>query len=227
MSHAPAWDDFRRLRYSAGGYLATREISQRLGAAIAYAGWRLDLSPATLTWTGLVLNLAASAVYAYAPSGMAAALIALLLYESASGFDCADGQLARATGRASAYGAWLDLALDYVRCILIAGAVVLTLRRLGLDRDAHLLPALPLLAGMVISAHTGIALRDAPAASGARRPTHLGAQAMRLAIDTPCLFLALCALRDWPMALATYCAAFGLADCIIAGTAAYRRLGRG
>jgi phosphatidylglycerophosphate synthase len=225
VTGSPSWDDFRRLRFSAGGYLVTREFSQRVGAVIAYAGWRSGCSPSALTWLGLACNILASALYAFGPPGAGATLAALALYQLAYGFDCADGQLARGSAQSSAFGAWLDLALDYVRCILVAGAVLLVLAGDGrMPLELALLPAGLLLAGMVVSAHTGMALRGVPRGAAAEPLATVPAAMVRVAIDTPTILLVLCILRGWPAGLGLYCAALGIVDCLVAGLAARRRL---
>jgi phosphatidylglycerophosphate synthase len=226
MPPAPTWPQFRELRFSAGGYPLTRHVSQRLGAALAYGGMRLGTSAAALTLSGLALNVAASATYALAPPGMASWLAALLLLQLAYGFDCADGQLARATQRASAFGAWLDLACDYVRCTLLAFGVLLALARLhGVPLEVAAAASALLLSGTVVGAHTGMAMRGAPRAGPdvAAGPIKTAA---RVLIDTPFLLAVLCVLRDAPGALALAAAGFGLAELGIAAAVASRRLPR-
>lgn len=225
MDGLPRWEDFRNLRYSAGGYWLTREFSQRIGARLAYAGYRAGLSPSALTGMGLLFNIAASVVFATRRLDLATSALALLLYQIAYAFDCADGQLARGARQASAFGAWLDLSLDYLRCIAIGGAVLVVVARGLGSLDVALAAAGSLVAGMVISAHTGMALRRAPAAGDADTSPAWTVRALRVVIDTPSILIVLCAARSWPMALACYAAAMGIMDCAVASYVARRRLG--
>jgi phosphatidylglycerophosphate synthase len=100
-----------------GGGLYSEALSQRLGAAFAYGAYRLGLAPTVLTLANLVLGLATSTVVmALAAAGTVSAglpgLVALVGWQVAYALDCADGQLARVTGRTSAAGARLDVLCD-------------------------------------------------------------------------------------------------------------------
>lgn len=114
-----------------GGGLYSEAVSQRLGAAIAFASHQLRLSPAVLTITGVVLGVGASwALIALAPTTTAGTLPALVLglsvglgWQVAYAFDCADGQLARATGRTSDAGARLDILCDVVTQVSLVAAL--------------------------------------------------------------------------------------------------------
>ncbi|GIW11267.1 MAG: CDP-alcohol phosphatidyltransferase family protein [Chloroflexi bacterium] len=67
------------------------------------------LTPNQLTLLGLVLNGAVAAVLAFGNVRLGGVLVLL-----ASAFDLLDGALARATGRVSRFGAFLDSTLDRV-----------------------------------------------------------------------------------------------------------------
>lgn len=103
-----------------GGGLYSEAISQRLGALIAYGSNRSGWSPTALTLINLVIGLAASvsvvALATRAANGTvtswAVGLAALIGWQVAYAFDCADGQLARVTGRTSSAGARLDILCD-------------------------------------------------------------------------------------------------------------------
>ncbi|HEU5109490.1 MAG TPA: CDP-alcohol phosphatidyltransferase, partial [Micromonosporaceae bacterium] len=84
-----------------GGGLFSEALSQRLGALIALAGHRAGASPTALTLVNLVVCLAAS-VTVIALAGRVAqgsvpawavGLVALVGWQLAYAFDCADGQL--------------------------------------------------------------------------------------------------------------------------------------
>jgi phosphatidylglycerophosphate synthase len=115
-----------------GGGLYSEALSQRLGALIAYISNRLGLSPSTLTLVNLVLGLAAS-VSVIVLAGRSAGgsvegwplgLAALLAWQLAYAFDCADGQLARVTARTSSAGARLDVLCDVAAQIGLVTALV-------------------------------------------------------------------------------------------------------
>ncbi|PZM92141.1 MAG: CDP-alcohol phosphatidyltransferase [Actinobacteria bacterium] len=113
----PGFGDFYRV--NRGGGLFSEAVSQRLGAAIALAAHRLGLSPTTLTVANVLLGLAISSVVVAAAERTGAGappwtigLLALVGWQVAYGLDCADGQLARVTGRTSAAGARVDVLCD-------------------------------------------------------------------------------------------------------------------
>src|SRR5215813_3215505 len=96
-----------------GGGLYSEVVSQRAGALLAYVGNRVGLTPSALTLVNLVLGVGASVVVvAFAPRAAGGGLphwllglVALLAWQLAYAFDCADGQLARVTRRTSSSGA--------------------------------------------------------------------------------------------------------------------------
>jgi len=128
-SPAPRFADFYAVHRGGGLYSAA--LSQRLGAAIALVAARLGLTPAVLTLANLVIGLASSVtVIATAPAvaggrtaAWVAGLVALLGWQLAYAFDCADGQLARVTGQASPTGARLDILADVAAQIALVTAL--------------------------------------------------------------------------------------------------------
>jgi phosphatidylglycerophosphate synthase len=125
----PGAIDFYRV--NRGGGLFSEMISQRIGAAFALAAHRLGLSPTALTLGNLVLGLATS-VAAVALAGRVAAdsvpawvvgLVALVGWQIAYALDCADGQLARVTGRGSPAGARIDVLCDVAAQIALVTAL--------------------------------------------------------------------------------------------------------
>jgi phosphatidylglycerophosphate synthase len=114
----PTAADFYRV--NRGGGLFSEAISQRIGACFAVAAHRLGLAPTALTIANLVFGVTAS-VTVVALAGRVAAgavpawvvgLVALIGWQVAYALDCADGQLARVTGRGSAAGARVDVLCD-------------------------------------------------------------------------------------------------------------------
>jgi len=125
----PTADDFRA-RHRGGG-LFTETINQRIGSYLCVFAYQRGLAPTVLTLANLVIGLGTSiAVVALAtpmrqhevPSAVVG-LGALVLWQLAYSLDCADGQLARVTGRSSAAGARVDILSDVALQISLVAAV--------------------------------------------------------------------------------------------------------
>lgn len=101
--------------HTRGGFAWTRVVSQRIGAVVAVAAVRRDVSPAAVTVASLVVGLTTSAVVLWLAeeARWAAGVVAFVGWQLAYGLDCADGQVARATGSTSAAGARLDVTVDF------------------------------------------------------------------------------------------------------------------
>lgn len=109
-----------------GGFLYTRTVSDRLGTVVAAIAMRLGAHPTYLTLMNLVLGIGGSvAVLAGRPLDQTTPLLVagVVLWQTAYIFDCADGQLARATGKTSAYGSSVDLFTDMAVQISVVAAV--------------------------------------------------------------------------------------------------------
>jgi phosphatidylglycerophosphate synthase len=105
-----------RAHRSEGG-LFCRLISDPLGSWVAAVGIRRGIHPSVVTLSSLVLAITASAiVIAHADQAHGLwfpGLAALVGWQLAYVFDCADGQMARATGKQSEFGARLDVLVDF------------------------------------------------------------------------------------------------------------------
>lgn len=109
-----------------GGFLYTQTVSDRLGTAVAAVGMRLGAHPTYLTLVNLVLGIGGSVaiIASRSPSLIAPLPIAgVVLWQAAYIFDCADGQLARATGKTSAHGGSVDTLVDVAVQISVVAAV--------------------------------------------------------------------------------------------------------
>lgn len=104
-----------------GGGLLTEALNQRVGSLLALAAFRLGMPPSVVTVLGLVVGLIGS-VLVFA-GGTAGALAGLLAWHLAYSLDCADGQLARVTGKASPAGGRLDVLCDIAVQIGVVTAV--------------------------------------------------------------------------------------------------------
>lgn len=197
----------------------TRYLSQPVGGLLAAAAHVLRLSPNAVTLLGLLVMLAASAVFAWG-SGWAGAALAAALFQLGFAFDCADGQLARATRRQSPFGAWLDVACDHIRqgCICLALTV-------SVPSIAGYVCAALLLAGMSVYLHTVMSIKVTAAP-----PLSLGGNANRLRfvlkayLDTPVFLLVFCLLRPCPELLLAYVATYGMLGLARAASLAKLRL---
>lgn len=128
----PAAARFRaQARPDAG--LFTRWMNYPVAARWCVFAYRMRLRPTTFTLANLLLGSAGSVlVIAAAPMiaegqapGVAAAVLAWLMWQAAYCCDCADGQLARVTGTSTAAGAHLDVLCDIgVQIMLITATAV-------------------------------------------------------------------------------------------------------
>jgi phosphatidylglycerophosphate synthase len=125
----PTAEDFRA--QCRGGGLFTLAINQRAGARLAVAADRMAVPPKWLTLCNLFLGVSASTTLVLAAHSMASGRIhaapvaagAWLLWQLAYSLDCADGQLARVTGRCTASGGHLDVFCDAAVHVSVVAAV--------------------------------------------------------------------------------------------------------
>lgn len=105
-----------RNRFALGGYWWTMTVNQTVGAYLARAGIRLGLHPNHVSLGTALLGIATTTVvvltYPYEP--VLAGVVGLVGWQLSYSLDCADGQIARATGQATPRGALLDLLCDFV-----------------------------------------------------------------------------------------------------------------
>jgi phosphatidylglycerophosphate synthase len=109
----------------------------------------LGLSPNAVTLLAFLLSLVAAALYYYAPTGGRSLLLgaAATLFLSAY-LDAVDGRLARATGRQTRGGDFLDHALDRFSDVALVMAI-------GFSGMADARVALAALAGMLLASYMG------------------------------------------------------------------------
>lgn len=132
-----------------GGGLFSEGISQRIGARIAVWAHKRHLSPTVLTIFNLGLGCLVSFVV-IATAGPVAGnrlwavpigLLALVGWQAAYAFDCADGQLARVTGQTSPAGGRLDVLCDVAVQSSLVAALAATAKAQQPDTPAWLLAA--------------------------------------------------------------------------------------
>lgn len=109
-------EDLRQRAEKGRGLFWIRRVNRRIGALVAYALLPTTISPNWVSLAGLAVHSAGALLVATAdtPIGIGHLLGALVLFQVGFSLDCADGQLARARGQTSAFGAWLDVVLDFV-----------------------------------------------------------------------------------------------------------------
>jgi phosphatidylglycerophosphate synthase len=132
-----------------GGGLFSEAVSQRIGARIAVAAHKRRLAPTVLTVFNLGLGCLVSFVVIVAAAPVAngevwawpIGLLALVGWQLAYAFDCADGQLARVTGQSSPAGGRLDVLCDVAVQIALVSALAATAEAQVPDTPAWLLAA--------------------------------------------------------------------------------------
>lgn len=216
---------FWRQRYATQGcYLFTTYFSQRLASILAWAGTKLGISANAVTLIGLFFSLLGSFAYA-GGLGLSAPMLAFVLLQSAYIFDCADGQLARASKLSGPYGAWLDVAADHVGNIAIAMALYWHL--MTTFPAPQLVPFIVLCfaAGETISLHTVSTVKTKAVKEHGVGGAAAVVKYVLLSIkDTPAVIAAMCFLWFYPTLLAVYLVGLGLLDMLSASIQAHLRL---
>lgn len=133
--HRPSLSEsYRRARAHRGyGGLFTESVNDRLGSSVAALGISLGVHPTLITLTDFALALVASVVVIagtdQAHSWWVPGIMAFVLWQLAYVLDCADGQVARATGKRSDFGARVDVLVDFSVQISILCALVSVISR--------------------------------------------------------------------------------------------------
>ncbi len=107
---------FRRRYQGPEGLFWIRRVNHPAGAMLALPLYPTRVTPNVVTVAGLVAHLVGAILVATlpVPGPPPTVLVILLVWQLAFSLDCADGQLARARGQASAFGAWFDQLIDVV-----------------------------------------------------------------------------------------------------------------
>ncbi len=98
-----------------------RYFNRRLSRWFTRVFLALGFSPNTITIVATFVGLLAAVAFAQGTYG--AGLVGALLFQLAAVIDCCDGEVARLTFTESAFGAWLDIAMDNVVHIAIFGGI--------------------------------------------------------------------------------------------------------
>jgi phosphatidylglycerophosphate synthase len=227
--HKPGFAALWSRHYAAGGPPATWWFSQYLGALFAWGALRLGASPTWVTLAALATMIFGCALYATGPLDGTTSLLCLALLQLSYGLDCADGQVARASGRTSEYGAWLDVFCDFIAVQLLTFAMLGVLLRSGFSPAAGIAASLLWACGRTTHLYTATRIR---LAAKSRLQTSGKLTLVRLLLttltDTPVVLLVLALLRNHPAPLALAAAGFGglsLAHAIYVAEKTFPRAG--
>lgn len=116
-----------------------RRVNRRIGAFIALALLPTPTSPNVVSVAGLLVTLIGGVFVTFNHRSIApvTVLIVFVVWQLAFSLDCADGQLARARGQSTPFGAWLDQVLDFVsHSIVFTALTVFAVRTNELDEPA-------------------------------------------------------------------------------------------
>jgi CDP-diacylglycerol---glycerol-3-phosphate 3-phosphatidyltransferase len=190
---------------------------RRLAARSVGGLARTRLSPDALTATGVALaGVAAVLVYLEDRGEILFYWAGALAFLVGSLLDVLDGALARASGRGSAFGAFLDSTLDRVGEGLVLGAIALVFAREG--RTFALAFAIAAVAGSFLVSYT----RARAEALGVKGDVGIGSRAERVAVITAGLVLAPWGALPWAIYLLAATAWVTVAQRVLAVRAQLR-----
>jgi phosphatidylglycerophosphate synthase len=196
-SPVPPFAEFVARRFATRSPWPSWVLFERLGGALAYLFARIGVPPAAATVLSGAAGITGAILLALADDArrvLAAGAALLLSYV----LDCTDGQLARATHRTSAVGAWLDVTVDAVVIAFLAPSLAVVLQADGATAAASIVLAGAYGASRTASLFTATQVRGGgggmrlSGAAGLLRVAFVGL------IDTPVVYLLLCASRLMP-----------------------------
>lgn len=108
--------EFRRRYQGPEGLFWIRRVNHPVGAMLALPLYPTRVTPNAVTVAGLLTHVLGALIVAAlpVPASPLAILAVMVVWQIAFSLDCADGQLARARGQTSAFGAWFDQLVDVV-----------------------------------------------------------------------------------------------------------------
>ena len=106
-------------------------VVRRLSKPLTRGALRLGWTPNAITLISFAVGIAAAAAFALGDRW--ALLLGAVLLQASLVIDCVDGEVARATRRFSALGAWLDASTDRVKEFLAYAGLAYGAARLGAD----------------------------------------------------------------------------------------------
>jgi CDP-diacylglycerol--glycerol-3-phosphate 3-phosphatidyltransferase len=193
---APAPDDPRGVSRAAAfkaGYTAgARSLASRSILGLA----RTRVTPNALTAAGVTLCGVASILVVFENRNeIAFYWAAAVTFVAGSILDILDGALARAGGKTTPFGAFLDSTTDRVSECFMLTAIAFVLARQG--RDVFVAVAMAAMAGSILVSYT----RARAEALGLRGDVGIGSRAERVVVITAGLILAPWGVLPWAIAL--------------------------
>jgi phosphatidylglycerophosphate synthase len=214
---APTVRRFLAREYAARSPFWSWLVFERVGGALAYVFVQLRISPESVSLlAGAAGTAGAIALGAARDTGSVALACALLL--CAYSLDCADGQLARATGRTSPQGAWLDVAMDSVVITFVSMSLLFGLLRDGGQSLADLVIVAVFAASRTASLFTSTTVRADDGGLRLRGISSVLRTAYVSAMDTPFVYVAICATRletEWLRAVLITVAVLTLGQTVV------------
>lgn len=169
-------------------------LFERVGGAFAYFFFRSGVSPNVVTVMGGVVGIAGAARLGTAADGVHVAAAAALLLLAYS-LDCADGQLARATQRASPQGAWLDITVDSIIIAFLSTSLSYALHAGGVPAPWSFLLAGAFGASRVSSLFTAGRIKGDDGGIELAGLKAFSRSAYIAMMETPFVYVVLCASR--------------------------------
>ncbi len=195
--------DYLQLTYAAGGHPLTQLFSQRVGAIIAWLCQLGGLSPNQVTTLAGIFITAGAWLYTVTPNNTSGFLITLFILQLAYATDCADGQLARATGRTSALGAWWDVYMDFYAINALAFALLIYLLAYPASQILSIGAVIAFTFSRNVSLFSSTTARKSKNQEASENVSFLHKVA-RLLIDTSMILLSIAVLRSQPDILILY-----------------------
>ena len=113
-----SFNQFWNRSYAVSCFPPTWYIFQRLGGVLAFIAYKIELSPNMITLIGGLTGTYAIWQFSVLPLGLLETVHLSLMFSFVYILDCADGQLARATGKSTPIGKWFDIAVDLLLIVL-------------------------------------------------------------------------------------------------------------
>jgi CDP-diacylglycerol---glycerol-3-phosphate 3-phosphatidyltransferase len=175
------------------GYTAgARTLANRSVGGLA----RTRITPNALTTSGVLLCLAASIIVLFEPSNAILFYwLAAFVFVAGSLLDILDGALARAGGKTTPFGAFLDSTTDRVSEGFMLTAIAYILARQ--DHPIFVAVVMAAVAGSILVSYT----RARAEAIGLRGDVGIGSRAERVVVITAGLVLAPWGVLGWAIAL--------------------------
>jgi len=145
-----AWLD--RLRAKAHDGPVSRWLNRPISVRISHWLIQRGITPMQVTWGAFALSVLAAVCIAQPSWGWIA--LGGLLAQFASIVDGCDGEIARATGKVSDYGGWLDAVLDRYADALLLGAFTLHALAHEMAGVPAVVAGLAALSGALINSYT-------------------------------------------------------------------------